>query len=73
MTATRDDLIARETRGPLVVIGHSLGGQLAAGLALAHPERVIAAVLIAPAGAGISPLKYSLVVKLQISGTGISL
>ncbi|HEY7683832.1 MAG TPA: alpha/beta fold hydrolase [Gemmatimonadales bacterium] len=51
-----DDLITRQTRGPLVVVGHSLGGQLAAGLALAHPERVVAAVLIAPAGAGISPL-----------------
>lgn len=50
------DLLTRRTRGPVIVVGHSMGGQLAAGLALDHPERVVAAVLIAPAGAGISPL-----------------
>jgi pimeloyl-ACP methyl ester carboxylesterase len=33
-----------------------MGGELAAGLALDHPDRVVAAVLIAPAGAGISSL-----------------
>lgn len=36
--------------GPVVVVGHSMGGQLAAGLALSRPERVRAAVLVAPAG-----------------------
>jgi pimeloyl-ACP methyl ester carboxylesterase len=51
-----DDFIARATSGPLVLIGHSMGGQLAAGLALQHPDRVVAMVLIAPAGDGISPL-----------------
>jgi pimeloyl-ACP methyl ester carboxylesterase len=50
------DLLMQETRGPVVVVGHSMGGQLAAGMALAHPERIVAAVLISPAGAGISPL-----------------
>jgi pimeloyl-ACP methyl ester carboxylesterase len=50
------DLLMRETSGPVVVVGHSMGGELAAGLALEHPERVVAAVLITPAGAGISPL-----------------
>lgn len=50
------DLLAQQTRGPVVVVGHSLGGQLAASLALEHPDRVVAAVLIAPSGAGISPL-----------------
>lgn len=49
-------LLTRYTRGPLVVIGHSMGGQLAAAMALEHPDRVVAAVLIAPAGAGINPL-----------------
>ena len=50
------DLLLQQTSGPVVVVGHSMGGQLAAGMALAHPERVVAAVLISPAGAGISPL-----------------
>lgn len=39
-----------QTEGPVVVVGHSMGGQLAAGLALARPNRVLAAVLVAPAG-----------------------
>jgi pimeloyl-ACP methyl ester carboxylesterase len=37
-------------QAPVVVVGHSMGGQLAAGLALGRPDQVIAAVLIAPAG-----------------------
>ncbi|MDH4130496.1 MAG: alpha/beta hydrolase [Gemmatimonadota bacterium] len=48
------DLIRLQTRGPVVVVGHSMGGQLAAGLALADPDRVVAAVLVAPAGAGLN-------------------
>jgi 2-hydroxy-6-oxo-6-(2'-carboxyphenyl)-hexa-2,4-dienoate hydrolase len=48
-------LLDQETKGPIVLVGHSLGGQLAAGLALARPDRVRALVLIAPAGAGINP------------------
>lgn len=50
------DLLTRDTRGPVVVVGHSMGGQLAAALALAHPDRVVAAVLIDPAGAGLTEL-----------------
>ena len=51
-----DSVLARETRGPLVMVGHSMGGEIAAGYAIDHPDRVVAAVLIAPAGAGINPL-----------------
>jgi pimeloyl-ACP methyl ester carboxylesterase len=49
-------VLAQETEGPVVVVGHSMGGQLAAALALDHPERVVAAVLLAPAGLGINTL-----------------
>ena len=48
-------LIREQTRGAVVVVGHSMGGQLAAALALEHPDRIVAAVLIAPAGAGVQP------------------
>jgi len=50
------DFLSRHTKGPVVVVGHSMGGQIAAGLALDHPDRVVAAVLIDPAGAGINTL-----------------
>jgi pimeloyl-ACP methyl ester carboxylesterase len=36
--------------GPVVVVGHSMGGELAASLALARPDRVKLVILIAPAG-----------------------
>lgn len=49
-------VLAQETAGPVIVVGHSMGGQLAAALALDHPERVAGAVLLAPSGAGITPL-----------------
>ena len=38
------------TTGPLVVFGHSMGGEVAASLAMARPDRIKALVLIAPAG-----------------------
>lgn len=38
------------TAGPIVLVGHSMGGELAAALALARPDRVKLLVLIAPAG-----------------------
>ena len=38
------------TTGPLVAVGHSMGGELAASLALARPDRVVKLILIAPAG-----------------------
>jgi pimeloyl-ACP methyl ester carboxylesterase len=49
------DFLGRWTRGPVVVVGHSMGGEIAAALALDHPDRVVAAVLIAPAGFALQP------------------
>jgi pimeloyl-ACP methyl ester carboxylesterase len=49
------DFLERWTRGPVVVVGHSMGGEVAAALALDHPDRVVAAVLIAPAGFALQP------------------
>jgi pimeloyl-ACP methyl ester carboxylesterase len=43
----------RWTKGPVIVVGHSMGGELAAMLALTRPDRIIAAVLLAPAGLGV--------------------
>ncbi|MGE0439564.1 MAG: alpha/beta fold hydrolase [Gemmatimonadales bacterium] len=50
MTDRLADFVDRWTTGPIVVVGHSMGGELAASLALARPKRIVAAVLIAPAG-----------------------
>lgn len=44
----------RWTTGPVVVVGHSMGGELATSLALRRPARVVALVLISPAGFGLS-------------------
>src|SRR5690606_9859516 len=38
--------------GSATLIGHSLGGAIALQTAIAHPERVAALALIAPAGLG---------------------
>ena len=40
-------------RGPVVIVGHSMGGEIAAALAIERPDRIIKAVLIAPAGHGL--------------------
>ena len=55
-----DPMVARLSRavdtwisGPVVVIGHSMGGEVAAALAIARPDRIIKTVLIAPAGYGL--------------------
>ncbi len=49
------DLLDHQTEGPLVLVGHSMGGEVAAALALARPQRVASLVLIAAAGYGLSP------------------
>src|SRR5690606_28239630 len=53
------DFISRHTDGPVVVVGHSMGGEIAAALALSEP-RIVAAVLIAPAGLGLGSTADSL-------------
>lgn len=50
MTDRLSEFLDRWTSGPVVVVGHSMGGELAAALALARPDRVKLLVLIAPAG-----------------------
>jgi 3-oxoadipate enol-lactonase len=50
MTGRLASLLERETKGPVVLIGHSMGGMLAASVALARPDRVRALILVAPAG-----------------------
>ena len=50
-----DALLTRYTSGPLVLIGHSMGGQLAAGYAHDEPGRAVAAILLDPAGHGLNP------------------
>ena len=52
--------VARWTEGPVVVVGHSMGGELAASLALADTMRIVGAVLIAPAGFGLGQIARSL-------------
>ena len=50
MTRRLSRFLDEWTTGPIVLLGHSMGGELAAALALARPDRVGLLVLIAPAG-----------------------
>lgn len=50
MTERLSSFLDQWTPGPVVVIGHSMGGAIAASLALARPDRVVGLILIAPAG-----------------------
>lgn len=48
------DLLDRWTTGPVIVAGHSMGGELALSLALHRPDRVVGLMLVSPAGAGLA-------------------
>jgi len=50
------DFLRRWVRGPIVIVGHSMGGEVAAQLALSHPDQIVALVLISPAGYALAPL-----------------
>jgi len=49
------NFISRWIRGPVVIVGHSMGGEVAAAAAIAQPPPVTALVLIAPAGYALGP------------------
>jgi pimeloyl-ACP methyl ester carboxylesterase len=49
------NFIARWIRGPVVIVGHSMGGEIAAAVGLAQPPPVKALVLISPAGYALGP------------------
>lgn len=49
------DFIDRHIPGAIVLVGHSLGGEVATAVALERPDRVVGLVLIASAGWGLSP------------------
>ena len=53
-TARLSDFLDRWTTGPVVLVGHSMGGELATSLALRRPDRVVALVLVSPAGYGLA-------------------
>ena len=50
MTRWVGSFLDRYTSGTVVLVGHSMGGELAASVALSFPDRVGALVLIAPSG-----------------------
>jgi pyruvate dehydrogenase E2 component (dihydrolipoamide acetyltransferase) len=50
MTARLSRFLDQWTEGPVVLVGHSMGGALATALALERPDRIVRLVLIAPAG-----------------------
>jgi pimeloyl-ACP methyl ester carboxylesterase len=50
LTKRLSRFLDRWTEGPVVIVGHSMGGELAASLALARPDRIERVILIAPAG-----------------------
>jgi pimeloyl-ACP methyl ester carboxylesterase len=50
MTLRLSRFLDQWTSGPIVMVGHSMGGALAASLALQRRDRIVKLILIAPAG-----------------------
>lgn len=55
------DFIDRHIEGPVVLVGHSMGGEVAAAVAIEKPDRVVGLVLIASAGWGLSETYHTLI------------
>ncbi len=49
-------LQAQEVRGPVALLGYSMGGAIATAFAARHPERVRRLFLLAPAGIALAPM-----------------
>ena len=52
--------VDRHVPGPMVLVGHSMGGEVAAAVALERPDRGVGLVLIASAGWGLSQATMAL-------------
>ena len=48
----------QKVTGRTILVGYSMGGQIASLLAAAHPDRVSALVLLAPAGMGLAVTRF---------------
>lgn len=62
MTLRVADFLRRWTSPPVVIVAHSMGGAIAADVALRHPDLVVGLILFAPAGleVGLSPITANL-------------
>jgi pimeloyl-ACP methyl ester carboxylesterase len=69
--ALEEFLLASGAQSPLTVVGHSLGGGVALELAIMHPERVGALVLVGSVGVAGALSRFDRVLAVPILGNGI--